>query len=55
MFFYVKVPSRVYIPHCSVSYSSDELVCKISINGGDWQTAGVVSPTQPIAENRVYN
>jgi len=28
-------------------------VCKISINGGDWQTAGVVSPTQPIAENGV--
>ncbi|XP_052783961.1 uncharacterized protein LOC128219868 isoform X2 [Mya arenaria] len=45
-------PSRVYIPHCPVNSSSDELVLKVSVNGRDWETAGVVSPTQTMSENK---
>ena len=50
---YVQVPSRVYIPHCQVTNSSEELVCKVSVNGGSWQVAGVVSPTAKITEQGV--
>ncbi|XP_052782995.1 eukaryotic translation initiation factor 5B-like [Mya arenaria] len=45
-------PSRVYIPHCPVNSSSDELVLKVSVNGSDWETAGVVSPTRTMSENK---
>ncbi|KAK3576623.1 hypothetical protein CHS0354_023141 [Potamilus streckersoni] len=30
------VPMRVYVPHCSISDSSDEIVVKMSIDGGEW-------------------
>ncbi|XP_052782997.1 uncharacterized protein LOC128219222 [Mya arenaria] len=45
--------SRVYIPHCPVNSSSDELVLKVSVNGSEWETAEVVSPTQAMSENKV--
>ena len=49
----VQVPSRVYIPHCQVTNSSEELVCKVSVNGGSWQVAGVVPTTAKITEQGV--
>ncbi|KAK3609000.1 hypothetical protein CHS0354_003899 [Potamilus streckersoni] len=32
----LKVPTRVYVPHCTVSDSSDEVIVKASIDGGEW-------------------
>ncbi|KAL3890762.1 hypothetical protein ACJMK2_003040, partial [Sinanodonta woodiana] len=32
----LKVPMRIYVPHCSVSDSSDEVIIKASIDGGEW-------------------
>ena len=50
---FIKVPSRVYIPHVPVSSAYEEVVCKMSVNGRDWLTVGVFTPAQPLVENRV--
>ncbi|KAL3890846.1 hypothetical protein ACJMK2_003121 [Sinanodonta woodiana] len=33
----LKVPMRICVPHCSVSDSSDEVIVKVSIDGGEWK------------------
>ncbi|KAL4220422.1 Death domain-containing protein 1 [Mactra antiquata] len=45
-----EVPSRLYVPHHQTINSSDEIVVKSSINGGDWTTAYPVQTTQNMSD-----
>ncbi|KAL3890758.1 hypothetical protein ACJMK2_003036 [Sinanodonta woodiana] len=55
----LKVPMRICVPHCSVSDSSDEVIVKVSIDGGEWTNHHPVTvpakqanhPIRPIRDN----